>query len=537
MTFQEDLTPLSNGVEGANNLNEVLASDPKHQGINCDLGVVTVLRTFDQITSAHKNGDWITFREWLQREEQKNKWTGNKKKAARSYLQGVFQTKGVTEEFLLCDINFLIRDINEQKYLQPKLKKLWNKMLNWLEEKRNLGAKYIILDGQNRIKHALSPFKYEGLGIPLNYNGKQFGDVKYSELDNFTRSQVDDCQFRVSIIKGGDVTKVVDKLININDGEPWGDHERRDVLWTSVSFDIKDIASYPKTSGLHNNVLKSIWTGNYAIAKKGVTLFIAELLHFVRNGYLGSSSTLTEMYKAEDENIEKQLVYLNKLFKLVSQNFPKKVVSKNFTKETYRNLLIYLALLTGEKYLTHSKNLVHTFSFSQIKNPNLLITRIVDAHKAKYADRDQIVPFKRGTNTSLTHEQAKKMEENGEGGKVVWSNANARPGTYIAHHSGSTKNDLDARQNLFTPDLNKIIQECLEDGTLVTTDARSITTNDRMVAEMKYLETDNDYEPENLRNVIDKELDHDLSVKLGGDSFIDNLNFIPRDDNRRKGAN
>ena len=73
MTFQEDLTPLANGVEGANNLNEVLASDPKHQGINCDLGVVTVLRTFDQITSAHKNGDWITFREWLQREEQKNK--------------------------------------------------------------------------------------------------------------------------------------------------------------------------------------------------------------------------------------------------------------------------------------------------------------------------------------------------------------------------------------------------------------------------------------------------------------------------------
>ena len=36
---------------------------------------------------------------------------------------------------------------------------------------------------------------------------------------------------------------------------------------------------------------------------------------------------------------------------------------------------------------------------------------------------------------------------------------------------------------------------------------------------------------------MDKELDHDLSVKLGGDSFIDNLNFIPKEDNRRKGAN
>jgi len=534
---QEDLPPLANGEEAADNLTKTLAIDPNHQGITYDLGVETVLLSFDQITSAHKNGEWITFREWLQREEQKNKWTSKGRRAAKSYLQGVFQTAGVTEEFLICDIDFLIRDIKRQKDSQPKLKKLWDKMLKWLEKNKELGAKYVILDGQNRIKHALIPYRYESLGIPLNCNGQKFGDLRYSALDDITKSQIDNRRFRVSIIKAGDVTKVVDKLININDGEPWGDHERRDVLWTSVSFDIKNIASYPKTSGLHNNILKDIWTGNYSTAKKGVTLFIAEMLHFIRNGYLGSASTLTEMYKAEDENIEKQLVYLDKLFKLVSQNFPKKVVSKSFTKETYRNLLIYLGLLTGEKYFSHSKNLTHTFTFTQIKNPNLLITRIVDAHKAKYADRSQIIPFKRGSNTSLTHEQAKAMEENGEGGKIVWSNANASPGTYIKHHTGSKRTDLDARQYLFTPDLNKIIEECLADGTLVTTDARSITSNDRMVAEMKYLESNSGYEPESLKTVIDKELDHDLSVKLGGDSFIDNLNFIPKEDNRRKGAN
>ena len=537
MTFQEDLTPLANGEEAADNLNKTLAINSDHRGINFDLGVRTCLLTFDQITSAHKNGEWITFREWLQREEQKNKWTAKAGRAAKSYLQGVFQTFGVTEEFLICDIGFLIRDIKRQKKEQPKLKKLWDKMLTWLENKKELGAKYVILDGQNRIKHALIPFRYESLGIPLNFNGEKFGDIKYSALDELTKSQIDGREFRVSIIKGGDVTKVVDKLININDGEPWGSHERRDVLWTSVSFDIKNIAAYPKTFGLHTNVLKSIWTGNYAISKKGITFFIAEMLHFIRNGYLGSASTLTDMYKADDENIEKQLRYLDKLFKLVSQNFPKKVVSKSFTKETYRNLLIYLALLTGEKYLSQSKNLTHTFTFNQIKNPNLLITRIVDAHKAKYADRSQIVPFKRGSNIPLTHEQAKTMEENGEGGKIVWSNANASPGTYIKHHTGSARADLEARQYLFTPDLNKIIEVSLADGTLVTTDARSITSNDRMVAEMKYLEGDTDYEPENLKNIMDKELDHDLSVKLGGDSFIDNLNFIPKEDNRRKGAN
>ena len=136
MTFQEDLSPLANGEDAANNLSQTLATEPRIRpdvrGINHDLAVQTVLQTFDQITSARKNRKWICFREWLQREEQVKKWKSSKKRAARSYLQGVFQSWGVTEEFLLCDIDFLIRDIERQKKVQPKMKKLWNKMLSFL---------------------------------------------------------------------------------------------------------------------------------------------------------------------------------------------------------------------------------------------------------------------------------------------------------------------------------------------------------------------------------------------------------------------
>ena len=541
MTFQEDLSPLSNGEEAANNLNQTLATEPKGispelRGLNYDLGVATVLYTFNQITMAKKNGEFICFREWLQREEQTKKWTASKKRAARSYLQSVFQTLGVTEEFLLCDINFLIRDIEKQKKSQPKLKRLWDKMLKWLKKHKDLGAKYVILDGQNRINHALVPFRYDGLGIPLKVNGQEYGDLKYNELDDFTRQQVNERKFRVSIIRGGDVTKVVDKLININDGEPWGDHERRDVLWTCVSFDIKEIAAHPKTLSLHQKTLKSKWTGSYAIEKKGITLFIAEMLHFLRNGDKGSSSSLTDMYGASDEKIDKQLYYLNELFKFVASNFPKELVSKNFTKETYRNLLIYMMMLTNPDEVTRGKNLIHNFKFSQINNPKLLLKRIIESHNRKFGNREDIVPFKRKTNVSLTHEQAYQMEKDGRGGEVVWSNTNAKPGSYTAHHSGSSKNDLEARQNLFSSDLNLIIEECLKDSTLVTTDARSITSNDRLVAELKYMESDDCYEEEDLKNVIDKELDHDISVKLGGDASFENLNFIPKEDNRRKGA-
>ena len=131
MTFNQDLSPLENGEEAANNLSQTLATEPKgitQKGLLYDLAIQTVLRTFDQITSAKKNNEWICFREWLQREEQVKKWNSKDKKAAKSYLQGIFQTLGVTEEFLICDIDFLIGDIETQQLSQPKLKKLWDKI-------------------------------------------------------------------------------------------------------------------------------------------------------------------------------------------------------------------------------------------------------------------------------------------------------------------------------------------------------------------------------------------------------------------------
>ena len=101
MTFQEDLSPLSNGEEAANNLNQTLATEPKGispelRGLNYDLGVATVLYTFDQITMAKKNGEFICFREWLQREEQTKKWTVSKKKAA-NLLRELPEAQGIVQ--------------------------------------------------------------------------------------------------------------------------------------------------------------------------------------------------------------------------------------------------------------------------------------------------------------------------------------------------------------------------------------------------------------------------------------------------------
>ena len=107
---KENLAPLQNGEKAADNLQNKISAE----GISYDLKVITYSIPFEEITSAYKNGQWVSFREWLQREEQKRKWTSKGYETARKYLEGLFRTDGVTEEILLCDIKFLIRDINNQ---------------------------------------------------------------------------------------------------------------------------------------------------------------------------------------------------------------------------------------------------------------------------------------------------------------------------------------------------------------------------------------------------------------------------------------
>ena len=104
----ENLAPLENGERAADNLEHKIAAE----GISYDLKIESFLFDYEEVTSCYKNGEWVSFREWLQREEQKKKWTKDGHETSKRYLEGLFRTWGITEEFLICDINFLIRAVS-----------------------------------------------------------------------------------------------------------------------------------------------------------------------------------------------------------------------------------------------------------------------------------------------------------------------------------------------------------------------------------------------------------------------------------------
>ena len=79
--------------------------------INFDLSVHTGNQTLRDIADNYKTGRWVSFSKWLQRLEQEKKWTKQNKANAKAYLSGLLMTQGCLQGFLVCDIDFLIRDI------------------------------------------------------------------------------------------------------------------------------------------------------------------------------------------------------------------------------------------------------------------------------------------------------------------------------------------------------------------------------------------------------------------------------------------
>ena len=219
-----------------------------------DLYVKTALTNLRTIADNYQTGKWISFSKWLQRLEQEKKWTAKDKKKAKSYMNRLLSTNGAIQGFLVCNIDFLISNIKQQRQEQPHLKNLWKEMVDWLEDKKKLGATDIVLDGQNRLKFAIVSFLTNQIGISLNIDGELKNNVLYKDLDTDTKNQVDNHQVLISIAVDGDIVSVVQSLVAINEGEPWSENEKRSVMLTPISYHINRLASHPQVVSLNKKL-------------------------------------------------------------------------------------------------------------------------------------------------------------------------------------------------------------------------------------------------------------------------------------------
>ena len=484
-----------------------------------NLQIKTVLTDLRTLAENYKTGKWVAYSKWLQRLEQEKKWTSKDREKAKSYLKTLLHTQGAIQGFLVCEIKFLKENIQEQKTRQPNLADLWSEMLEWIEGKEKDGATHIILDGQNRLKFAISHFIFGDLSITLNIDGVEKNNVLYKDLDADTKEQVDKHQVLLSIATSGDVTSVVQSLIAINEGEPWSENEKRCNMMTPISVKINNIATFPQNVSMNNKLKSTVYGGEkYTLSKKGDIRFIAEYLHYLRNGKVGTEKSLTTMYKAADENIKGQLKRTSTMFEWMSKHLSASLISKIESKEVFRDLFIFTSMLTN-KSVPNSGELVYNVELNQIKTPEIYLDKVINKVKFMLADPINFAPT-----------TDKK-------GKTVYKVANALPGSFYLYHKNSTEIDLRGREKHFIQPFNNIIDECINEGVIVTENPRRIDKFTKMQVEQKY--NGDIYErfpTENLDVVSGKEIDHYVSVKNNGTNDIENLNYTSKSHNRALGA-
>ena len=71
-------------------------------------------------------------------------------------------------------------------------------------------------------------------------------------------------------------------------------------------------------------------------------------------------------------------------------------------------------------------------------------------------------------------------------GKTVYKVANALPGSFYLYHKNSTEIDLRGREKLFIQPFNNILDECNNEGIIVTENPRRIDKFTKMQVEQKY---------------------------------------------------
>ena len=487
--------------------------------LNYSIHAKTFKTSLWDIKENFETGKWVTFNQWLQRLEQQKIWSKDQQKKAKKYLETLLQTQGQLEGFLTCEIDFLITDLQSKVEKQPKLKHLWEEMLQWLIDKQSKGAEMVVLDGQNRLKFSIKEFFNNNLSLNLFIDNSFTKNVLFKDLDESTKEQIKEHQVLLSVIICGQIESVVSTLIAINEGISWSEHEKRSVKLTPVAYAINRLSSEPSVCSLHTKLKDVVFReSKYKFEKKGDSRFIAEFLHYLRNSNVGSESSLDILYNTEDEKIEKQIKDCQTIFIWMATNLNKTTISKIKSKERYRDLFIFTSMLLNNNHLLGSENINFNISLNQIQSPELFLDKVITKINEMMADISQFAldPKTNKPSVKLCH-----------------------PDSFYKHHGSSANTYLRGRIEHFTAPLNNIVQECIDTGVIIETNPRKVDKFTQMQVEQKYQDTGDIYErypTDNLDSIEGKEIDHYISVKNKGTNDIENLNYTSRKHNRRLGA-
>ena len=211
------------------------------------------------------------------------------------------------------------------------------------------GAKFLILDGNNRCSQAWVPFFNGQKLLPIQKTDGKIRDIKlgvvsydedgkpngYSEqslfpkegssylpwcynsvgvfdkdLQQHQREVFDKAVVEIKVVTGGTIEDISDLIIAYNEGTSWTPFEKLCISGTYISLLINDYTDITGTGSALFNLSRTTvgWNGNYSLEKKGDILAFVEVAGYLLNPespisaskiYGQASDELNEVSKVE----------------------------------------------------------------------------------------------------------------------------------------------------------------------------------------------------------------------------------------------
>jgi len=292
-------------------------------------------------------------------------------------------------------------------------------------------AKWILIDGQNRLFYAIIRFFF-GINMitgkhddwqyykhthPLQFEDNETGQIEtknnfcFKDLTSSQQADMKEIQVVLNIGTKGEAEDFINALIDINDGVPWDDFTKiiQDITKPMVGnlHDIYIFEKWPLNVALFKTLKKM--TGNYSIEKHGGLKIVCELIHMLIKGVYGNVNKINENvleyeFSTHDDK-EKYFKTVMKYLDFISTgiNAPHIAAGKakdtDFSKEHLRCITqLFMILeghrveaytelcgitLDGEKETFFGDSQQYAFALDQISRPTEFIEKFKAWHDSK----------------------------------------------------------------------------------------------------------------------------------------------------------
>ena len=375
-------------------------------GIRKDVSIIPDIKTVGDFYQLAKQGQIQVMPEWLQRLRQPKKWRSKNGAKTKSFLQSFFKGNSLLTPFYVIQSEVLKFHILESIRLSDNdiTRKIYQDISVKLEEFESRGVLYILLDGQNRLFEALEPF-FEGTLInndydePFEINGKELNKFKFTDLDKETQKYFYNTQIVVAEGIQGSVDAFINSVIDLNDGVPWTKFEGAIIKPSALSYEINKCSfDHPPIQALFGNDSLSGnvagMSGNYEIAKKGDSRFMAELVYMLNygcNNGAGKEDNLCDILVESDgrsidnfSRVKNYLLFISSSLNCIApSNSNLEEKQKPMTKECLRNLVILLDIISNPLNTMNHSVLFKVRSIKDIKLDKLFCEEFIKWHRAR----------------------------------------------------------------------------------------------------------------------------------------------------------